>query len=271
MTDRRPFVEAPACGWSIQGGGTKTDRRGLRRWPRHGERAVARRMGRRRLADVHMGQRGRARGARSGRTRQPPAASRRQPCALGCVGHRCRLPRNQANDLVALPQSRSRSTAAAASRVRFIRNFGASRSNSGWCSTPDSRVLRFETDVDWQEEHKLLKVAFPVAVRSTRATYEIQFGHVERTTHTNTSWDQARFEVCAHRWADLGEPGYGVALLKTASTATTSWAPSCGCHFESADPPGSDRDRGRHRFTYRADATSGRLPPGRGHRRGRGL
>ena len=56
-------------------------------------------------------------------------------------------------------------------------------------------------------------MAFPVDVRSLRATYEIQFGHVERPTHANTSWDVARFEVCAHRWADLSEPGYGVALL----------------------------------------------------------
>ena len=52
-----------------------------------------------------------------------------------------------------------------------------------------------------------------MAVRSPRATYEIQYGHVERPTHANTSWDVARFEVCAHKWADLSEPGYGVALL----------------------------------------------------------
>ena len=50
-------------------------------------------------------------------------------------------------------------------------------------------------------------------MHASRATYEIQFGHLERPTHANTSWDVARFEVCAHRWADLGEPGYGVALL----------------------------------------------------------
>ena len=50
-------------------------------------------------------------------------------------------------------------------------------------------------------------------VHASRATYEIQFGHLERPTHANTSWDVARFEVCAHRWADLSEPGYGVALL----------------------------------------------------------
>ena len=76
-----------------------------------------------------------------------------------------------------------------------------------------SRRLEFDTEVDWHEHHRFLKVAFPVAVRSTRATYEIQHGHIERPTVANTSWDEARFEVCGHRWADLSEPGYGVALL----------------------------------------------------------
>ena len=76
-----------------------------------------------------------------------------------------------------------------------------------------SRRLDFDTEVDWHEHHKFLKVAFPVDVHASRATYEIQYGHLERPTHVNTSWDVARFEVCAHRWADLSEPGYGVALL----------------------------------------------------------
>ncbi|NPV54170.1 MAG: alpha-mannosidase [Firmicutes bacterium] len=71
----------------------------------------------------------------------------------------------------------------------------------------------FRTEVDWRERQLLLKVAFPVDVRSTKATYEIQFGNVERPTHWNTSWDYARFETCGHKWADLSEGGYGVSLL----------------------------------------------------------
>ena len=59
----------------------------------------------------------------------------------------------------------------------------------------------------------MLKAAFPVDVNSSRATYEIQYGTTERPTHKNTSWDSARYEVCAHRFADLSEGGYGVALL----------------------------------------------------------
>src|SRR5260370_9871509 len=94
--------------------------------------------------------------------------------------------------------------------VRFTRNFGSSKLEQRMVLDAGSRVLRFETEVDWYEEHKFLKVAFPVSVRSSRATYEIQFGHVERSTHTKTSWDQARFEVCAHRWADRVELCYGL-------------------------------------------------------------
>jgi alpha-mannosidase len=67
--------------------------------------------------------------------------------------------------------------------------------------------------VDWCERRKFLKAEFPLNVRAAQATYEIQFGHLQRPTHFNTSWDLARFEVCAHKWADLSEPGGGVALL----------------------------------------------------------
>ena len=73
--------------------------------------------------------------------------------------------------------------------------------------------IDFHTEVDWHETHTLLKAAFPVAVNASRATYEIQFGAIDRPTHRNTSWDQAQFEVCAQKWADLSEGDYGVSLL----------------------------------------------------------
>uniref|UniRef100_A0A2K6KCA9 alpha-mannosidase n=1 Tax=Rhinopithecus bieti TaxID=61621 RepID=A0A2K6KCA9_RHIBE len=73
--------------------------------------------------------------------------------------------------------------------------------------------VRFHTEVHWHEAHKFLKVEFPARVRSSQATYEIQFGHLQRPTHYNTSWDWARFEVWAHRWMDLSEHGFGLALL----------------------------------------------------------
>jgi alpha-mannosidase len=97
--------------------------------------------------------------------------------------------------------------------VRLVRSFGDSVIDQTMRLASGSRRLEFHTSVDWRERHRFLKVAFPVSVRSTRATYEIQHGHIERPTVANTTWDQARYEVGAHRWADLSEPGYGVALL----------------------------------------------------------
>ncbi len=71
----------------------------------------------------------------------------------------------------------------------------------------------FETVADWHDRHQMLKAVFPVDVNTSKATYEIQFGTVERPTHENTSWDRAKFEVCAHKYADISEGGYGVALM----------------------------------------------------------
>ena len=77
----------------------------------------------------------------------------------------------------------------------------------------DSKQIDFDTTIDWQERYKLLKVAFPVDILAPIATYEIQWGNVQRNTHRNTSWDWARFETCAHKWVDLSEGNYGVSLL----------------------------------------------------------
>jgi alpha-mannosidase len=73
--------------------------------------------------------------------------------------------------------------------------------------------IDFVTRIHWEERQVLLKVAFPVEVLAPRATYEVQFGAVERPTHVNTPWDQEKFEVPAQRWADLSEAYYGVSLL----------------------------------------------------------
>ena len=77
----------------------------------------------------------------------------------------------------------------------------------------NSPRLDFDTRIEWNERHVLLKVAFPVDVLAPEATYEIQWGNVQRPTHRNTSWDWARFETCAHKWVDLSEGNYGVSLL----------------------------------------------------------
>ena len=96
--------------------------------------------------------------------------------------------------------------------VEIVRRFGEStiKQRISLGVTPG---IRFDTEVDWRESHKMLKVAFPLDLNASRATYEVQFGHVERPTHQNTSWDLARFEVCAQKWIDVSEGGHGVALL----------------------------------------------------------
>jgi alpha-mannosidase len=78
----------------------------------------------------------------------------------------------------------------------------------------DSRsLLRFDCHVDWHERHRLLKFELPVDLWAQEATYDVAFGVVKRPTHRNTSWDAAKFEVPAHKFADYSEYGYGVALI----------------------------------------------------------
>ncbi|MCW2632971.1 MAG: alpha-mannosidase, partial [Pseudonocardia sp.] len=112
----------------------------------------------------------------------------------------------------------------------------------------------------WQEREKILKAAFPLDVHADRAAAEIQFGHVYRPTHTNTSWDAARFETYAHRWLHVGEPGYGVALITDstyghdvergtrADGGTTTLARLS--LLRAPRSPDPHADQGRHRFTY---------------------
>ncbi|XP_042330389.1 alpha-mannosidase 2C1 [Sceloporus undulatus] len=114
-----------------------------------------------------------------------------------------------------------------------------------------SPCVRFQTQVAWNEAHKFLKVEFPVRVRSSNATYEIQFGHLQRPTHWNTSWDWARFEVWSHKWMDLSEHGFGVALLNNCKYG-------CSVHgnvmslslLRAPKSPDATADIGHHQFTY---------------------
>jgi alpha-mannosidase len=97
--------------------------------------------------------------------------------------------------------------------VRVEYRFGSSRAVQTLRLAADSRALVVETEVDWREHDRLLKVALPIDVHTDRSSSEIQFGHIQRPTHDNTSWDAARFEFVAHRFVHVGEPGYGVAVV----------------------------------------------------------
>jgi len=113
------------------------------------------------------------------------------------------------------------------------------------------RLLTFETEVDWHERHKMLKVAFPVAISAREATYEIQFGHIRRPAHLEGSRARAMFEVCAQRWADLGDGDYGVALLNDCKHGYDIHDGVMRLSLLRAPThPDPDADQGRHIFTY---------------------
>jgi alpha-mannosidase len=114
-----------------------------------------------------------------------------------------------------------------------------------------SRLLEFRTTVDWQESHKLLKVCFPLAVRATSATYEMPFGYAERPTHYSTSWDRARYEVPGHRWADVSEHGFGVALLNDSKYGWSCYGNELRLSLlRSTKSPDPEADLGLHEFAY---------------------
>ena len=109
----------------------------------------------------------------------------------------------------------------------------------------------FETHVLWQEKYQFLKTSFDLDVLADDARHEIQFGHVSRGAHDNTSWDRAQFDVCAHKWTDISEEGYGVAFLNDSKYACTvkegSYRLSLIKSGRHPDPRG---DEGDHFFRY---------------------
>ncbi|HEX4714586.1 MAG TPA: alpha-mannosidase, partial [Ktedonobacteraceae bacterium] len=115
----------------------------------------------------------------------------------------------------------------------------------------NSQRLDVETDMDWHERHILLKVAFPVDILSPTATYEIQWGNVQRPTHRNTSWDWARFETCAQKWVDLSEGNYGVSLLNNGKYGHDIRDNTIRLSLlRSPTAPDPQADQGKHTFSY---------------------
>ncbi|HOZ46480.1 MAG TPA: alpha-mannosidase [Candidatus Hydrogenedentes bacterium] len=111
--------------------------------------------------------------------------------------------------------------------------------------------LDFATRVDWHETRVLMKAAFPVDVRASNATYETPFGAIERATHHNTAWDRARYEVPAHRWADLSEGDYGVSLLNDCKYGYDTKGHVLRLSLlRSPIDPDPKADQGAHAFTY---------------------
>jgi len=116
-----------------------------------------------------------------------------------------------------------------------------------------SRIDRIdiETTADWHEQHILLKAAFPTDLNTNTVTCEVQYGSVERPTHENTSWDAAKFEICAQKWADLSDNGYGVSVLNDCKYGYSAEGSTlkltlikCGTY------PNTQADQGHHKFVY---------------------
>ncbi|MET8690087.1 glycoside hydrolase family 38 C-terminal domain-containing protein [Streptomyces sp. NPDC004732] len=117
--------------------------------------------------------------------------------------------RNTVTDLV----EADRVEAVDGASVRVVRTFGDSRLTQVLTLAPGAQRLDIDTEVDWHETEKFLKLAFPLDIHAERYASETQFGHFYRATHTNTSWEAAKFEACNHRFVHIEEPGWGVALV----------------------------------------------------------
>ncbi|MDD7794368.1 alpha-mannosidase [Clostridium sp. 'White wine YQ'] len=128
----------------------------------------------------------------------------------------------------------------------------------------DSPRIDFETKVKWHEEHVLLRANFPVNIKGNRATFDIQYGNIERDTHFNTSWDIAKFEVCAHKWGDISEYGYGVALLNDCKYGYSVKDGVLSLTLlKSPKWPNPEADMGYHEFTYSLYPHEGRWQEGK--------
>lgn len=111
--------------------------------------------------------------------------------------------------------------------------------------------IDFDNTIDWKNDHILLKTAFPTDIKSEKATYDIQYGSVERPTHYNTSWEQAKFEVCAHKYADLSEYNYGVSIMNDCKYGHDIHGGVIRLTLlKSATWPNPAADKEVHNFTY---------------------
>jgi alpha-mannosidase len=111
--------------------------------------------------------------------------------------------------------------------------------------------IDFKTDVDWWEEKTMLKVAFPVTVSDTVATYEIPFGTIQRSTQVRDSWEKAKVEVPAQRWADVSQNDYGVSLLNKSKYGYDIKGNTMRLSLlRSPKWPDPTADRGKHSIEY---------------------
>ena len=187
-----------------------------------------------------------------GRARQPVPAPRRQPAATSTRGTSTSTISTTASTSPTVTSIEVVERDPLRAGVRFVREFGDST------ITQTIRLVERIAPARLRDRRRLARAPqVPEGrvpgrrAREPRATYEIQYGHLERPTHVNTSWDVARFEVCAHRWADLSEPGYGVALLNDCKYGYDIHGNVMRLSLlRSPGWPDPESDQGAHRFSY---------------------
>lgn len=136
-------------------------------------------------------------------------------------------------------------------QLQFELEIGQSRIVQTAALSPHGTRVDFETRVDWRESHKMLRVAFPTVLHADEATFEIQYGVLRRPTHRNTSWDLARFEAAAYRYADLSDGDRGLALLNDCKYGHKVSDHTLDLNLLRApSEPDPDADYGEHAFTY---------------------
>lgn len=135
--------------------------------------------------------------------------------------------------------------------VDFTWNYHKSEIKQTMCLYFDKKRIDFRTEVEWQERQKLVKAAFPINVRAVDARFDIQYGNIRRPITRNNSWEAAKFEVIAHKWVDLAETGYGVALLNDCKYGHDIKENVMRISLlKSAVDPDYSADLGSHIFTY---------------------
>lgn len=135
--------------------------------------------------------------------------------------------------------------------IRFEWHYERSRIVQVVSLAAGAAQVEIDCFIDWHEHNTLLKTAFPVAVNAASVDAEIQFGHVRRASHRNTSWDSARFECSMQRWVDVSEPGFGVALLNDCKYGYDAKGSMVRLTLlRSPTYPWTEADQGEHRFRY---------------------
>ncbi len=135
--------------------------------------------------------------------------------------------------------------------LRNVYSFKDSNLTQDVVVTAGSKRIDFRTWVDWYQSDQMLRTSFPVDILATEATCDIQFGSIKRPTHKNTSWDWAKYEICAHKWVDISQRDYGVALLNDCKYGYKVFGNILDLNLlRSTNYPGTCIDRGYHDFTY---------------------